>query len=63
MKIKLLAATAAGGAVLLSTVALGGTAIATGSGSGHHHDNKVSGRLNPLNNSGVTGHAHGDHPM
>jgi len=57
MKIKLLAATAAGGALLLSTMALGGTAAATGSGPGHH-DNKVSGRLNPLNNSGVTGHAH-----
>jgi hypothetical protein len=57
MKIKLLAATAAGGALLLSTVALGGTAEATGYGSGHH-DNVVSGRLNPLNNSGVTGHAH-----
>ena len=57
MKIKLLAATAAGGAVLLSTVALGGTAVATGDSSGQHHDNKVSGRLNPLNNSGVTGHA------
>lgn len=57
MKIKLLAATAAGGVVLLSTIALGGTAAATGSSSGHH-DNKVSGRLNPLNNSGVTGHAH-----
>ncbi len=57
MKIKLLAATAAGGAVLLSTVAFGGTAVAGGSHS-HQHDNKVSGRLNPLNNSGVTGHAH-----
>ena len=58
MKIKLLAATAAGGAVLLSTVAFGGTAVASGSHTGHQHDNKVSGRLNPLNNSGVTGHAH-----
>ena len=57
MKIKLLAATAAGGAVLFSTVALGGTAVATEYDSGHH-DNKVSGQLNPLNNSGVTGHAH-----
>lgn len=57
MKIKLLAATAASGAVLLSTVALGGTAVATDHSPGHR-DNKVSGRLNPLNNSGVTGHAH-----
>ena len=57
MKIKLLAATAASGAVLLSTVALGGTAVATDYTPGHR-DNKVSGRLNPLNNSGVTGHAH-----
>jgi hypothetical protein len=57
MKIKLLAATAAGGAVLLSAVGLGGTAVASGSYGGHH-DHKVSGRLNPLNNSGVTGHAH-----
>jgi len=57
MKIKLLAATAAGGAVLLSTVALGGTAVATGYYPSHD-DNKVSGRLNALNNSGVTGDAH-----
>ena len=57
MKMKLLAATAAGGAVLLTTVALGGTAVATDY-SPHHRDNKVSGRLDPLNNSGVTGHAH-----
>ena len=57
MKIKLLAATAAGGAVLLSTLTLGGPATATGSHPGQS-DNKVSGRLNPLNNSGVTGHAH-----
>ena len=57
MKIKLLAATAASGAVLLGTVALGGTAAATDY-SPNHRDNKVSGRLNPLNNSGVTGHAH-----
>jgi len=57
MRIKLLAATAAGGAVLLSTAALGGTAVASGSDSSHNH-NKVSGRLDPLNNSGVTGHAH-----
>ena len=57
MKTKLLAVTAASGAVLLSTLALGGTAQATGYDSGHH-DNKVSGHLDPLNNSGVTGHAH-----
>ena len=57
MRIKLLAASAAGGAVLLSTVALGGTAVATGYYP-HHDDNKVSGRLNTLNNSGVTGNAH-----
>lgn len=57
MKTKLLAVTAASGAVLLSTLALGGTAQATDYGSGHH-DNKVSGHLDPLNNSGVTGHAH-----
>lgn len=44
--------------MLLSTLALGGTAAATGYGSGHHHDNRVSGRLNPLNYSRVTGHAH-----
>ncbi len=58
MKIKLLAATAAGGAVLFSNDALGATAVANGYHTGHHHDNKVTGRLNPLNNSGVTGHAH-----
>ena len=57
MKIKLLAVTAASGAVLLSTLALGGTAVASGSYPGHD-DNKVSGRLDPLNNSGVNGHAH-----
>jgi hypothetical protein len=57
MKIKLLAATAAGGVVLLSTVALSGTAVANGYYP-HHDDNKVSGRLNTLNNSGVTGNAH-----
>lgn len=57
MKIKLLAATAAGGVALLSTIALGGTAVATDYGS-NRHDNKVSGHLDPLNNSGVTGHAH-----
>jgi hypothetical protein len=55
MKTKLLAATLAGGAVLLSTVALSGTAVATGNSAGH--DNKVNGRLNTLNNSGVTGDA------
>src|SRR5215210_6023221 len=54
MKIKLLAVTAASGAVLLSTVALGGTAAATGSYP-DHHDNTVKGRLHNLNNSGVTG--------
>jgi len=59
MKIKLMAATAAGGVVLLSTVALSGNAAASGS-SASHHDNKVSGRLNPLNNSGVTGRAHAE---
>jgi hypothetical protein len=58
MKIKLLAATAASGALLLSAVALGGTAEATSYGSGHRHDNKVSAHLDPLNNSGVKGHAH-----
>ena len=57
MKIKLLAATAASGAVLLSTVALSGTAVATNS-SPNLHDNRVAGQLNSLNNSGVTGHAH-----
>jgi hypothetical protein len=57
MKIKLLAATAAGGAVLLSTVALGGTAVATGSDSGHH-GHTVKGRLHNLNNSGVKGTAY-----
>ena len=56
MKIKLLAVTAASGAVLLSTLALGGTAVASGSHPGHD-DHKVSGRLNALNNSGVTGDA------
>jgi hypothetical protein len=56
MKIKLLAVTAASGAVLLSTLTLGGTATASGSHPAHH-DNKVSGRLNTLNNSGVTGDA------
>jgi hypothetical protein len=57
MKSKLLAATAATGAVLLSTVALGGTAVANGSYPGHH-DSTVSGRLHNLNNSGVTGTAY-----
>jgi hypothetical protein len=57
MKTKLFAATVVGGAVLLSTVALSGTAVATGSNHGHG-DNKVAGRLNTLNNSGVTGDAH-----
>jgi len=57
MKTKLLPATLAGGAVLLSTVALSGTAVATGN-SGGSGDNKVHGRLNTLNNSGVTGDAH-----
>ncbi len=57
MKIKLLAATAAGGAVLLSTVALGGTAVATGYDSGHH-GHTVKGRLHNLNNSGVKGTAY-----
>ena len=56
MKIKLLTVTAASGAVLLSTLAPGGTAVASGFYSGSD-DNKVSGRLNPLNNSGVTGDA------
>ena len=53
MKIKLLAATAAGGAVLLSTVALSGTAVANGS-----YDKDVHTRLTALNNSGVTGTSH-----
>ena len=57
MKTKLLAATVVGGAVLLSTIALSGTAVATASNGGHA-DNKVAGRLNTLNNSGVTGDAH-----
>jgi hypothetical protein len=60
MKIKLLAATAAGGVALLSTVALGGTAVATGSSPQHHdesHSTTVHARLNTLNNSGVTGNA------
>ncbi len=57
MKIKLLTVTAASGAVLLTTLALGGTAVASGSHSGHG-DNVVSARLNTLNNSGVTGDAH-----
>ncbi len=57
MKRKLLAVTAASGAVLLSTLTLGGTAAASGSHS-NHHDNEVSGRLVALNNSGVTGDAH-----
>jgi hypothetical protein len=56
MKTKLLAVTAASGAVLLSTLAVGGTAVAN---DYHHHghDNVVHGRLNTLNNSGVTGDA------
>ena len=58
MKIKLLTAAAASGAVLLTTVALGGTAVATGSYGNHHHDNRVHTRLTALNNSGVTGHGH-----
>jgi hypothetical protein len=60
MKIKLLAATAASGVALLSTVVLGGTATATGSFPQHHdesHSTTVHGRLNTLNNSGVTGNA------
>jgi hypothetical protein len=60
MKIKLLAATAAGGVALLSTVALGGTATATGAAPQHHdemHSTTVHARLNTLNNSGVTGNA------
>jgi hypothetical protein len=43
--------------VLLSTVALSGPAAATNSAP-NPRDNRVSGQLNPLNNSGVTGHAH-----
>jgi hypothetical protein len=55
MKRKLLAVTAASGAVLLSSLTLGSTAAASGSHS--DHDNKVSGQLVALNNSGVTGDA------
>lgn len=59
MKTKLLAGTAASGAILLTTLALGGTASATSSDDdhGHEHGNVVSARLNTLNNSGATGDA------
>ena len=58
MKTKLLVGTAATGAALLSTLVLGGTAAASDDdGHGHRHDNVVQGRLNTLNNSGVTGDA------
>jgi len=56
MKIKLLATTAAGGAILLTTFAFGGDAVANGSYPSHD-DHKVHGRLNTLNNSGATGNA------
>lgn len=57
MKIKLLGVTAAGGAVLLTTLALSGTASASGSHS-QHRDKDVHTRLTALNNSGVTGTSH-----
>jgi hypothetical protein len=60
MKTKLFAATAAGGALLLSTFALGGTAAASGGQDHRHHnthDNVVHGQLNELNDSGASGKA------
>lgn len=58
MKSRILAATVAGGAVLLSTVAIGGSAVASGSSYyGGTQSRAVHARLNTLNNSGVTGNA------
>ena len=61
MKTKLLAATAASGALLLSTFALGGTAEASRGHSDHRHhnsrDNVVHGHLHELNDSGASGKA------
>jgi len=60
---RLVATTASVGAVILSTLALTGADTATaGSSSEYRHDHGrhghvVHGRLNPLNNSGVTGNA------
>jgi hypothetical protein len=56
MKRRLLTATIAGGAVLLSTAAIGGSAVASGSHAAPH-SHTVHARLNTLNNSGVTGNA------
>ncbi len=61
MKTKLFAATAAGGALLLSTFALGGTAAASSSGPDHRmhntRDNVVHGQINPLNDRDGSGKA------
>ena len=62
---KLYAGAAAAGAVVVGTIALtaGGNAVASSAGDarhghhhGHHHGHTVDGRLNTLNNSGVTGY-------
>jgi hypothetical protein len=50
-----LTAAVAGGAVLLSTAAISGSAVASGYYPASHHT--VHARLNTLNNSGVTGSA------
>nr|WP_294691977.1 hypothetical protein [uncultured Friedmanniella sp.] len=59
MKTKLFAATAAGGALLLSTFALGGTAAASGQDHRKHNtrDNVVHAQLNPLNDRDASGKA------
>jgi len=56
---RLFATTASVGAILVSTLALAGagSADATLPRERHHRDNHVHGRLDPLNNSGVTGQA------
>ncbi len=57
MRSRILAATVACGAVLISTAAVGSSAVAGGYYGGTSSSHTVHARLNTLNNSGVTGNA------